>query len=105
MIHPLSLESEAKVHAKSIESSVNDAISRKREVKQELGGTIDYRSIMKYLDEKYKRKQLPRGNSEKVHTKSIESSVNDAVSKIETVKTTNKHRKFLIKKRLKWDCY
>ena len=35
---------------------------------------------MKYLDEKYKRKQLPRGNSEKVHAKSIEASVNDAVS-------------------------
>ena len=70
-----------KVHTKSIESSVNDAISRKREVKQELGGTIDYRSIMKYLDEKYKRKQLPRGNSEKVHAKTIERSVNDAVSK------------------------
>jgi len=36
---------------------------------------------MKYLDPKYKQKYSPRSESEKVHAKSIESSVIDAVSK------------------------
>ena len=59
-IHPLSLESEAKVHAKTIERSVNDAVSKIETV------------------EDYKRKyNLSQERSEKVHAKSIETKLTE----------------------------